>query len=163
NVDRVFVVTSPNGDFNPRRVERYLAAVWDGGAEPILVLNKVDLSADSQPFVDALEAIAPGVPIVRASALTGDGVPALAAWLQPGVTGAVVGMSGVGKSTLLNALLGAARQETSAVREDNDRGRHTTTRRELLALPGGGLVIDTPGMRILGLWQAEEGLGTAFA
>jgi ribosome biogenesis GTPase len=161
NLDAVLVVTSANRDANPRRLERYLAVVSGGGAEPIVVVNKIDLG-DAAARLDALAAVAPGVPIVAVSAATGEGVDALRARFGPGVTIGLVGSSGVGKSSLANRLLGREVQATAGI-DDNDRGRHTTTRRELLALPGGGLLVDTPGMRELGLAFDDGGLDATFA
>ena len=162
NVDTAFLVAGLDGDFNLRRMERYLAVAWSSRVTPIAVLNKTDLGLDIEGRRVAIEAIAPGVPIVTLSALTGDHVTDLAPYLQPGTTAVVLGSSGVGKSTLVNALLGEARQATAAVREDDSRGRHTTTHRELFALPGGALLIDTPGIRSLEVAGADEGVETAF-
>jgi ribosome biogenesis GTPase len=162
NVDRVFVVTSANHDFRPRRLDRYLAAIWDGGAEPVVVLNKIDLCGDPAPY---LAAVPPGVEVLLASALdatAGHGLESVRARMLPGQTVAFVGSSGVGKSTLLNALCGEQRQATAAIRANDDRGRHTTTHRELFCLPDGRLLIDTPGMRELSLWLENHGLDAAF-
>ncbi|MEO5965463.1 MAG: ribosome small subunit-dependent GTPase A [Candidatus Limnocylindrales bacterium] len=164
NVEVAFVMAGLDGDFNLRRLERYLAVAWSGGATPVIVLNKTDVVADVDGFRVAAEAIAPGIGVRAVSALTGDGVEALAqAHLARGRTAVVLGSSGVGKSTLVNALLGSERQRTAAVREDDARGRHTTTHRELVRLPGGALLIDTPGIRSLGVAGASEGLEPAFA
>jgi len=164
NVDVALVVAGLDGDFNLRRLERYLAVAWSGGTTPVILLNKADLSGDPEGLRVAAEAIAPGVEVRPLSALTGDGVADLAAdHLRPGRTAVVLGSSGVGKSTLVNALLGFERQVTRAVREDDSRGRHTTTHRELLRLPGGGLLIDTPGIRSLGVAGAADGMDAAFA
>jgi ribosome biogenesis GTPase len=162
NVDTVFLVSGLDLDFNPRRIERYLAAAWDSGAEPVVVLNKADLVDDLESRLAEVTAVAPGAAVVTLSALAGEGLEALAPWLAPGRTVALLGSSGVGKSTLVNALLGEARQETGGVREADSRGRHTTTHRELVPLPGGALLLDTPGMRELQLWGDEEGLDGAF-
>lgn len=164
NVDTFFVVTSANRDANARRIERYLTAVWDSGAVPVLVVNKADLCTPSELAGElaALAAVAPGVPVVAVSAHSGAGTDALAAYLQPGHTIAMVGSSGVGKSSLVNCLLGRAQQAVRQI-DDNDRGRHATTRRQLFALPGGGLVIDTPGMRQFGLVDHGGGLDETFA
>ncbi len=162
NVDAVFLVCGLDADFNPRRIERYVATAWESGAQPVLLLNKADLDADPAARVAEVEALAPGVPVLALSALEGAGLDALAPWLGAGRTVALVGSSGVGKSTLVNALLGDERQATGAVREDDSRGRHTTTHRELVPLPGGALLLDTPGMRRLDLWLDGEGLDGAF-
>jgi ribosome biogenesis GTPase len=162
NVDTVFLVTGLDGDFNLRRLERYLATAAESGAEPVVVLNKADLAADPAEPAAAAAAAAPGVPVVAVSALTTAGLDGLAPWLQPARTVALLGSSGVGKSTLLNTLLGSERQRTAPVRPDDSRGRHATTRRELVALPGGALLLDTPGLRELGLWITGEGLDGAF-
>lgn len=164
NVDLAFVVAGLDGDFNLRRLERYLAVAWSGGATPVILLNKSDLAGDLDGQRTAAEAVAPGVEIRAMSALNGDGVVALASdHLAPGRTAVVLGSSGVGKSTLVNALLGHERMRTSTVRDDDSRGRHTTTHRELVRLPGGALLIDTPGIRSLGVAGAADGLDRAFA
>ncbi len=163
NVDTALVVSGLDGDFNLRRLERYLAVAWSGGATPVILLNKVDVAADPGGFRVAAEAIAPGVDVRLIAALTGEGVASLAGdHLAPGRTAVVLGSSGAGKSTLVNALLGEDRMKTGAVRADDARGRHTTTHRELLRLPGGALLIDTPGIRSLGVAGAEDGLAPAF-
>ena len=164
NVDVAFVVAGLDGDFNLRRLERYLAVAWAGGATPILLLNKADVAADLDGLRVAAEAVAPGVEVRTMSALTGDGVDDLAAaHLPAGRTAVVIGSSGVGKSTLVNALVGEERLATGAVREDDSRGRHTTTHRELVRLPGGALLIDTPGIRSLAVTNAGDGLEDAFS
>ena len=160
NVDTVFVVTSLDHDLNLRRLERFLSVAWESGARPIIVLSKEDVSDDPEGALVAVEAIANGVPILTISALHGTGMDAVRAVLKDRETVAVVGSSGVGKSTLINALLGVALLDTGGVREDDSRGRHTTTRRHLLPLSR-GLIIDTPGMRELGLAD-EGGLDRAF-
>ncbi|MGZ3457739.1 MAG: ribosome small subunit-dependent GTPase A [Archangium sp.] len=161
NVDVVFLVSALTRDLNPRRLERYLALAWDSGAQPVVVLTKADLCEDVAEARERIAALAPDVPLHTASSLTGEGLDALGQYLGGTRTVALIGSSGVGKSTLINRLLGAARQEVGEVRED-DKGRHTTTHRELFVLPQGGLVIDTPGMRELGLLENEEGVRTAF-
>ncbi len=159
NVDTVYVVCGLDSDYNPRRIERYLVAVRSGGAAPIVLLNKVDLCPDAAGRVAEIAAL--GVPVHAISARSGEGLGAIA--IGPEETVCFVGSSGAGKSTLVNRLLGREAQRTREVRAVDDRGRHTTTSRELFPLPGGGFVIDTPGMRELGLWDAEEGLAAAFA
>jgi len=162
NVDVAFLVAGLDGDFNLRRLERYLAVAWSSGVAPVIVLNKADIARDLEGRLVAVGAIAHGVPIVVLSALTGDHLADLGAHLVPGHTSVVLGSSGVGKSTLVNALLGEQRQATADVRADDSRGRHTTTHRELFALPGGALLIDTPGIRSLEVAGADEGVDTAF-
>ncbi len=162
NVDVAFLVAGLDRDFNLRRLERYLAVAWSSGVAPIVVLNKVDIADDLEGRLVAVTSIAPGVPVVVLSALTGDHLADLGSHLRAGHTAVVLGSSGVGKSTLVNALLGEARQATAAVREDDSRGRHTTTHRELFVLPGGALLIDTPGIRSLEVAGADEGMAAAF-
>jgi ribosome biogenesis GTPase len=162
NVDVVFLVSSFGDDLNVRRVERYLAAGWESGAQPVIVLNKSDLAEDREAEVADVEAVAFGVPIHIVSCLDGTGVEALEAYLSGNRTVALLGSSGVGKSSLLNRLLGWDRQETQGLRDDG-RGRHTTTYRELVPLERGGLVLDTPGMRELALWDAEGGVDETFS
>ncbi len=162
NVDTAFLMTAFDGDFNPRRLERYLAMTLESGAAPVIVLNKADLSTEVDDRRREMQAIARGIPVHVTVARTSEGLDALAPYLQPGRTVAVLGSSGVGKSTLINRLLGHDRLATQAVRESDARGRHTTTHRELVTLPGGALLIDTPGMRELQLWSAETGMDEAF-
>jgi len=165
NVDVVLIVAGLDGDYNPRRLERALVLAWDGGAQPAVVLNKADLLAPSvvAARVRATEDVAPGVPVRAVSAATGEGLDGFERSLAPGRTAALIGSSGVGKSTLVNRLLGADRQRTAAVRASDTRGRHTTTHRELLRLPGGALLIDTPGLRELQLWAGPDALEGTFA
>jgi ribosome biogenesis GTPase / thiamine phosphate phosphatase len=162
NVDVVFVITSLNRDFNERRLERYVTAAWESGARPVVVLSKADLAEDIEPQMLAAETAAPGVPVLVVSAVDGTGVDDVRRHLAPGITVAFVGSSGVGKSTLINALAGRDVQLVAAIREDDARGRHTTTRRELIRLDGGALVLDTPGMREFALFD-ETGLASSFA
>lgn len=163
NVDVVLLVCGMDGDYNPRRIERALVATWDVGAQPMVVLTKADLCTNE--VIDArkaeVAAIAASIPVLSVSARRGDGMDAVRAAVGPGKTAVLLGSSGAGKSTLVNALLGAERQDTGEVRESDSRGRHTTTQRELLLLPGGGLVIDTPGLRELQLWDGA-GLERVF-
>ena len=163
NVDVFCLVTSANRDLNPRRIERYLAAVWESGANPVIVLNKVDLVDDRTAMSQEIGSVALGVPIIEVSALTGLGIDALREHVGPGTTVGFVGSSGVGKSSLINRLVGRDVQHVSDIREDDARGRHTTTRRELVPLPGGGVLIDTPGMRELGLLDDDGGIDATFA
>ncbi len=163
NVDTLFLVSGLDGDFNPRRIERYLTAAWDSGAQPVVILNKVDRCPDVDRCLLEAQAVAAGVPVHRVSAKMGEGVDALRAYLRRGETVSLLGSSGVGKSTLINRLLGREAQRTSGVREHDDRGRHTTTHRELLVLPEGGLLIDTPGMREVQLWEGDQGIESVFA
>jgi ribosome biogenesis GTPase len=162
NVDVAFLVASMNADFNVRRLERHLAAAWQSGARPVVVLTKADLCEDAEAIVAEAEAAAIGAPVLAVSAVTGEGMAALGAHLRRGETCVLVGSSGAGKSTLVNALAGETLMATAAIREDDARGRHTTSHRELVLLPGGAMILDTPGMRELGLLDAEEGLGATF-
>lgn len=164
NVDLVFVVTSMNQEFNTRRLERYAAAIWDSGARPVVVLNKADLVDDVQPYIEEVETVAPGVEVVTVSALSDDDLGGIEPLLERGRTIGLVGSSGVGKSTIMNRLLGVERARTAEIRENDDEGRHTTTHREMVILDEGrGLLIDTPGMREFGLWSEEgDGLDAAF-
>ena len=162
NVDVVFLVGAFGADLNVRRLERYLAAGWDSGADPVVVLNKSDLADDLADATAAVEAVAVGVPVHVVSAADGTGLEGLARHLEGNRTAALLGSSGVGKSSLVNRLLGSERQDVAELRADG-RGRHTTTYRELIPLPRGGLVLDTPGMRELGLWDADEGVDQTFA
>ena len=161
NVDVVFVVTSLNEDFNLRRIERYLTLAWESGARPVIVLTKADLHPHPELAAADAESVAFGVPVHIVSVPQESGLDELRSYLEPGVTAVLLGSSGVGKSTLVNALAGRELLATQEIRGDG-RGRHTTTRRELILLPGGGVVIDTPGLRELQLWEAEEGLEEAF-
>lgn len=162
NVDVAFLVSALGRDLNPRRLERYLALILEGGAEPVVLLTKSDTCADPAPAVEAIHAVAPAVPVHVLSSVTGQGLDALDAYFEGNRTAVLLGSSGVGKSTLLNRLLGAEVQAVGEVRDDG-KGRHTTTHRQLCRRPAGGLVIDTPGMREIGLWDAEAGLLGAFA
>jgi ribosome biogenesis GTPase len=162
NVDVGLIVTSMNQEFEPRRIERYLAAVWESGARPAIVLSKADLADDPDGYRIQAEAVAPSVPILPISAVTGAGVESVRALLARGQTVVAIGSSGVGKSTLVNALAGRELMAVREVRLDDDRGRHTTRRRQLMVLPDGSLILDTPGMRELATWDGE-GLAASFA
>lgn len=163
NVDVALLAASMNADLNARRIERYLATAWESRAEPVIVLTKADMCSDADARLSEIEAVAMGVPVLAVSAVTGAGLDALRAYLEPGRTAVLLGSSGVGKSTLVNALAGREQMATQAIREDDARGRHTTSHRELVLLPSGALILDTPGMRELGLWEAGEGMSAAFA
>jgi ribosome biogenesis GTPase / thiamine phosphate phosphatase len=163
NVDVALLVASLNGDLNPRRIERYLATAWESGADPVVVLTKADLCAETGTLKGEIEAVAIGVPVHVVSAVTGEGLAGLAESIAPGQTAALLGSSGVGKSSLVNALAGNVLMATQPIREDDARGRHTTTLRQLVLLPNGRLMLDTPGMRELGLWDADAGVAATFA
>jgi ribosome biogenesis GTPase len=163
NVDTAFVVMALDGDFNVRRLERYLAQSWESGAKSIVVLNKADDRDDVAARIAEVEGIAAGTPIFAVSALSGVGLEALDSFLAPGQTIVLLGSSGVGKSTLVNYFLRRDAQAVQSVRASDSRGRHTTTSRELFALPGGALMIDTPGLRELQLWGVTDGVEQAFA
>ena len=163
NVDVALLAASLNADLNLRRLERYLATAYESGAEPVILLTKADACADPEPLIDSVRDIAFGVPVLAMSVRTGQGLAELSALLAPGKTAVLLGSSGVGKSTLVNALAGVEKMATREIREDDARGRHTTTHRELILLPSGALILDTPGMRELALWDAEAGVAAAFA
>lgn len=162
NLDTVFVVTSCNADFNVARLERYLALAFEAGIDPVILLTKPDLVEDPAPYLAEAAAISARVPALALDARGADPARALADWCKPGRTVAFLGSSGVGKSTLTNALMGTEALETQAIREDDAKGRHTTTHRELHAIPGGCLVLDTPGMRELQMADAAVGIADLF-
>ena len=162
NVDTLLLVTGLDRDFNPRRIERSLVLAWESGAMPVIVLNKADACADPAPLVAEARAVAPGVPVHVVSGREGTGLDGLDAYLVRGRTVALVGSSGVGKSTLINRLVGHDVQATREVRARDGRGQHATTRRELVRLPGGALLVDTPGWRELRLFSDEAALDQAF-
>ena len=166
NVDTLFIVTSCNDDFNPARLERYLALANEAGTKPVIVLTKVDQTADAAPYVAQAAALQPGLDVALVNAKTPEAAQVLAPWCGPGQTVALVGSSGVGKSTLLNTLSAKSAenaQPTGSIREDDAKGRHTTTSRSLHAIKGGGWVIDTPGMRTLHVSNISDGLDMVFA
>lgn len=162
NMDTVFLVNGLDGDFNLRRIERYVTQAWNSGAMPVVLLNKADLCEDVDAHVWEVEKVAMGVDVHALSARQNEGLDVLHRYVTSGKTVAFLGSSGVGKSTLVNYLLGEQRMKTSEVREDDSRGRHTTTHRELVFLPDGGMVIDTPGLRELQLWGDVESLQDTF-
>jgi ribosome biogenesis GTPase / thiamine phosphate phosphatase len=165
NVDTVFIVGAlDNGrGLNLRRIERYLTLAWSSGASPVIILNKIDLCADLMPVMAEVEDIAQGVPVLEISAIEKKGLETIKTNLPRGKTGAFLGPSGVGKSSIINALLGRELIKIGDVRQDDSAGRHTTTRRELFLVPGGGAVIDTPGLREIQLWTEEDSLNSTFA
>ncbi len=162
NLDTVLVMTAFNADFNIRRLERFLTVSRDSGAVVVLVLNKLDACDQPEPFLKEAHAAAGNAAVLAISAKTGAGLDALFAWIKPGRTVGLVGSSGVGKSTLVNRLNGDERLKTAATRAADEHGRHTTTHRQLFILPGGGIVLDTPGMREMQFWDAEQGLAKTF-
>jgi ribosome biogenesis GTPase len=162
NIDVLFIVCGLDGDFNSRRVERYLLPARESGAQPVIVLNKADLSADAQAAAAIIGPIASGAPVVVTSALAEQGLEALQQYVSAGKTAAFVGSSGAGKSTIVNRLLGEDHQRVREVRESDSRGRHTTVRRELFLAPEGWLLMDTPGLRELQLWDSSESVDAAF-
>ena len=163
NIDTVFLVTSLNQDFNLRRVERYLIVAWESGARPVIVLSKSDLCEEIEERIREIRAVAGDVPIHAVSVIAQEGLDDVARYLKDGQTVALLGSSGVGKSTLINHWLGREYLTVRETREHDGRGKHTTTHRELIVLPQGGLVLDTPGMRELQLWDGGDGLHIAFA
>jgi len=162
NIDTVFLVTGLDGNYNLQRIERYLVLAWESGAAPVVVLNKADLCNDLDEKVQEVEAVALGVPVLVISAARDEGLNALLRFLDKGKTGALLGSSGVGKSTIINHLLGENILKTQEVRESDNRGKHTTSHRELILLNNGSLLMDTPGMRELQLWSSAESVEEAF-
>jgi ribosome biogenesis GTPase / thiamine phosphate phosphatase len=163
NVDTALLVSALDDDFNPRRVERYLAQCWESGAKPVIVLNKADTCEEACARAAEMERLTVGTAVCVVSAKTGDGFGELEEFLRPGQTLVLLGSSGVGKSTIVNRLLGQTVQEVHPVRASDSRGRHTTTSGELFILPGGALLMDTPGLREMQLWDAEDGVAQVFA
>lgn len=163
NVDTVFIIQGLDNDFNVRRLERYLVMVFEGNSNPVIILNKVDICPDLEDKILEVKKVAPNVPIIPLSAKTGVGVEELKSLIHPGSTYVFTGSSGVGKSTLLNQIFSCEIQLTSDVRENDSRGRHTTTSRKMFILPDGGLLIDTPGMREVQLWCSDDSLSDTFS
>jgi ribosome biogenesis GTPase len=162
NIDTVFIVSGLDRDFNPRRIERYLTLIYNCGLNPVIVLTKADLHPDPGRFVGDVEPLAFGVPIHLVSAREDNSLAALTPYLAPGQTTTMVGSSGAGKSTLVNRFCGSQVQETCAISAQVGKGRHTTTTRDLIVLPQGGMVIDNPGIREIGFWETENGMASAF-
>ena len=162
NFDYVFVMQSLNHDFNTKRLERYMTLAWQSGATPVIVLTKADLVENFEEYVASIEVVAPGVEVHPVSSKTGYGMEALKKYLLPGKTVVFLGSSGVGKSSLVNTLAGKEIMGINGIREDDSKGRHTTTYRQLIQLENGAMIIDTPGMRSVGMWDISTGLGEAF-
>jgi len=163
NVDTAFIVSSMNDDFNLNRIERFLSLVNESGAEPIVLLSKSDQSETPQSFVEQIQSIDPFLMVEAINCLDEKSVDTLSPWIKKGSTIVVLGSSGVGKSTLINTLLGENRQSTKGIREDDDKGRHTTTRRSLISLNERGMILDTPGMREIQIADCKEGIATTFS
>jgi len=163
NVDVAIIVCGLDRDYNPRRIERYVTLAWGGGVEPVVLLNKADLRLDADLRAEEVRALAPGATVETLSALDGAGIDMVRALVPPGRTACLLGSSGAGKSTILNGLMGGERQRTGETSETTGKGRHTTTHRELLLIPGGGVMIDTPGLREVALIADEKGLSAAFS
>ncbi|WMM24972.1 ribosome small subunit-dependent GTPase A [Tissierella sp. MB52-C2] len=163
NFDHVFIISSLNYDFNIKRIERYLAIAWESGANPAIVLTKSDLVDDTEEYSSQIDNIAIGLPIFYISSVTGEGIDELRKYLKPKETIVFLGSSGVGKSSLVNALAGKEIMKVNDIREDDSKGRHTTTHRQLITLSNGTMIIDTPGMRELALWNTQDGLDTTFS
>ena len=163
NFDICFIVTSCNHDFNVRRLERYLSIAWQSGATPVIVLTKLDLCKDISEYVNQIHEIAFGIDVISVSSYTGEGIDELSEFIKPKQTIIFLGSSGVGKSSLVNALCEKEIMKVKDIREDDSKGRHTTTHRELIFLKNSAMIIDTPGMRALGMWDASDGVSTTFS
>ncbi len=162
NVDTVFLVSALGGDLNPRRIERYVTLAWESGASPVILLNKADLCGDIAAGISDVESVAQGIPVLVVSALMGEGLDGVRSHMARGKTAAFLGSSGVGKSSVINRLAGEDLLDVGEVRPGDGKGRHITTTRELVILPSGGMIIDTPGMREIQLWGDEKSLGSSF-
>lgn len=162
NFDYIFIMTSMNHDFNVKRIERYLTVAWQSGAIPIIVLTKMDLCSNYDYYEEQLANVAIGVPILAVSSFTGEGIQKLETYIKPSKTVVFLGSSGVGKSSLVNAIAKEEIMKVSGIRESDSRGRHTTTHRQLTMLKNGTMIIDTPGMRLLGMWEVAEGMNKSF-
>ncbi len=162
NFDYVFIMTSLNYDFNIKRIERYLTIAWQSGGMPVIILTKLDLCNNCSDYINQIEKVAIGVPIIPVSSITGEGINEIESYIKPSVTIVFLGSSGVGKSSLVNAIAGEEIMKVNDIREDDSKGRHTTTHRQLIMLNNGTMIIDTPGMRELGMWQVSEGLNMSF-
>lgn len=163
NIDMIFLVNSLNEDLNIRRLERYVTLTWESGASPVIVLTKADLTADLSEKLRGVESVALGIPVLTISVVNNIGLDQLKTYLHPGKTVALLGSSGVGKSTLTNYLCGYEKQEVQEIRDTDAKGRHTTTNREMVLLPNNAILIDTPGMRELQLWNSEDGISNSFS
>ncbi|WP_271714153.1 ribosome small subunit-dependent GTPase A [Anaeromicropila herbilytica] len=163
NFDYVFLMESLNFDFNLAKLERYLTVAWESGGSPVVILTKADLCEEVEDYVEQVESIAPGVDIFPISSVTGEGLEEVLDYIKPGKTVVFLGSSGIGKSSLVNALAGEEVMETNEIREIDSRGRHTTTHRQLILLPNNRIIIDTPGMRTLGIWNANDGVSETFS
>ena len=162
NIDIVFLVNGLDSDFSIRRIERYMTTAYDSGMSPVIILNKTDLVENPEDYINRVNSIAFGVPVIPVCGLNSSGMDDLKSYVRPGNTIVFLGSSGVGKSTIINRLLGTERQKVNSVRESDQKGRHTTTSRELMVLPDGGILIDTPGMRMFQPWKGEEDTARAF-
>jgi ribosome biogenesis GTPase / thiamine phosphate phosphatase len=163
NIDTVFIVNSLNDDLNLRRIERYLLLAWESGANPVIILSKADLTSELDDKIQQVSSVALGVPVIAVSVLENIGTNELQGYLESGKTVALIGSSGVGKSSLVNFLTGYQKQVVQEIRKSDDKGKHTTTHREMVQLPGGAVLIDTPGMREVQLWQSDEGISESFS
>lgn len=162
NIDLIFIVSSLNEDFNLRRLERYLTIAWDSGAKPIIILNKSDLCKNTDYYFKEVKKVAFGIQVIISSCLNNEGIDQIKELIKPDKTAVLIGSSGVGKSSIINVLLETAKQDVKDIREDDARGRHTTTNRELFIVPSGGIIIDTPGMREIQLWVDNESMNNTF-